>query len=180
VQERRPVWSDNSPTRSEVSAAAVMAAACTTGKSEKRENKGGKMITEAVLSSFQKARYFEPGIYHTWTVSDGKVYVDIVGILFWSEHGYLPKDLTTDEMIAQTKVLHDFAHEHGYDAVLALIQGWHGLALWPGLPPEYYDLGRNLAVSLGAVNPDCPWQKEDWSTRVRAFQKAKEVEHALA
>jgi hypothetical protein len=138
------------------------------------------MLAKKTLEAFEKARYFEPGLYHTWTICDGKVYVDMLGILFWAQHGYLPKNLNTDEIIAQTEVLNDFACEHGYDAMLAVIQGWHGLGLWPGLPAEYYDLGRSLAVALGAVNPDCPWQKEDWSTRVRALKKMKEVEYALS
>jgi len=138
------------------------------------------MLADKVLDAFQKARYFEPGLYYGWTICDGKVYVDALTILFWSEHGYLPKGLSIDELIAQTALLQDFAHEYGWDAATAFHLGWHGLTLWPGLPAEYYDLGRNLAIALGAVNPDCPWQKEDWGKRMNAFRKVKEVEHALA
>ena len=138
------------------------------------------MIAKEVLKAFQKARYFEPGIYQTWTISDGRVYVDMLGILFWAQHGHLPANMSTDEIIAKTAILNEFAREHGYDAMLAVIQGWHGLTLWPGLPAEYYDLGRNLAIALGAVNPDCPWQKENWGLRMKALAKVKEVEYALA
>jgi hypothetical protein len=138
------------------------------------------MLAKKVFEAYEKARYFEPGLYTSWCLSDGKVYVDALTILFWSEHGYLPKDLSVDELIVKTTVLQDFAHEYGWDAIMAFHQGWHGLTLWPGLPPEYYDLGRNLAIALGAVNPDCPWQKADWSMRVWALKKVKEAEHVLA